>query len=112
MPGQFDNSRLKASVRTIRRLVASALRFSIGYIRDLFSAQQAVQAPLASVEDAKTAEIVVSCYDNWRGPGRIGNSDSEATWDCFLLAARLSTPGGRCVWDDVAVERGETPKPD
>ena len=112
MPGQFDNSRLKASVRTIRRLVASALGFSIGYIRDLFSAQQAVQAPLASVEDAKTAEIVVSCYDNWRGPGRIGNSDSEATWDCFLLAARLSTPGGRCVWDGVAFVRGETPKPD
>ncbi|VWX57563.1 Glycosyl transferase family 10 (Putative fucosyltransferase) (modular protein) [Sphingorhabdus sp. 109] len=120
MRKQVDQSGTVALPVTIADRVISILRYVRGHVRnlgrayitDLFTPQQYIQHPSVSPEDVEAAEIIVSCYDNWRGSDRTGNSDSEDIWDCFLLAVRLSTPGGRGIWDGVAFTRGETPEPD
>lgn len=84
----------------------------VGHFNDMVGPAQPIQGALASAEDAKAAAITIGCYDNWSAPNRSHNADDGAIWDCLLLAARLSTPGGRCIWDGVAFVRGETPQPD
>tara|TARA_R110000824_G_scaffold104214_1_gene247287 strand:+ start:2517 stop:3584 length:1068 start_codon:yes stop_codon:yes gene_type:complete len=61
--------------------------------------------PLASAFQAKDADIIVSCYDNW-------TDHRHAGWGNLVDAARRATPGGSCVWDGVAFVRGEWPMPD
>lgn len=70
---------------------------------------------LASAEDAKAADIIVSCHDNWRDPQADQQDcadDGQAARGTLADALRLSTPQGRCVWDGVAFIRGQTPQPD
>lgn len=85
----------------LHRVRARASNFRQGW----FAPPSSDLRPLASPAQAKAADIIVSCYDNW-------TDHRHGGWGNLVDAARRATPNGSCVWDGVAFIRGENPAPD